>query len=125
MTEIGLEPIGLQDGIWRARISGKGAELDRFAVTYLGDPVADVAIVPDIRKGMSQLAVPVPMSAISEGVHTFLVHDTRSGKRLASFTLMAGDLLDADVRAEIDVLRSELEVLKRALRRHVTGQGGT
>ncbi|MDA8740151.1 hypothetical protein N9M73_03340 [Rhodobacteraceae bacterium] len=37
---------------------------------------------------------------------------------LARFTLIGGDLVDQDLRAEIDLLRAELDLLKRAFRRH-------
>jgi hypothetical protein len=37
---------------------------------------------------------------------------------LEKFTLIAGDVLGDDIRAEVDLLRAELDMLKRAFRRH-------
>jgi hypothetical protein len=37
---------------------------------------------------------------------------------LASFAFLAGDALSEDIRAEMDLLRDELDMLKRAFRRH-------
>ena len=38
---------------------------------------------------------------------------------LAQFTLVAGQPLDEDIRAELSLLRAELDLLKRAFQRHV------
>ena len=38
--------------------------------------------------------------------------------RLASFTVVMGQPLDEDIRAEMALLRAELDMLKRAFRRH-------
>ena len=37
---------------------------------------------------------------------------------LGSFTLIAGEALGDDLRAEVSLLRAELDMLKRAFRRH-------
>ena len=37
---------------------------------------------------------------------------------LGDFTLMAGDAVADDLRAEVELLRAELDMLKRAFRRH-------
>ena len=37
---------------------------------------------------------------------------------LDSFALMSGDALSYDIRAEMTLLREELDMLKRAFRRH-------
>ena len=42
---------------------------------------------------------------------------------LDRITLMAGSALDEDVRGEIALLRDELEMLKRAFRRHCAETG--
>ena len=46
------------------------------------------------------------------------------GEVLASFTLVAGVPLEEDLRAEISLLRAELDLLKKAFRRHVTETAG-
>ena len=40
-----------------------------------------------------------------------------AGKDQNDLTLIAGEMVDADLRAELDLLRSELELVKRELRR--------
>jgi hypothetical protein len=50
-------------------------------------------------------------------VQTILVQ--AGNARLAVITLVAGEPLDGDFRAELSLLRAELDVLKRAFQRHV------
>jgi len=51
-------------------------------------------------------------------VQTVVLRDPATGARLAHFTIITGMPLEADIRAEVDLLRAELDMLKRAFRRH-------
>jgi hypothetical protein len=51
-------------------------------------------------------------------VQTFLITDTATDETLNSFSLLSGDALAGDSRAEITLLREELDMLKGAFRRH-------
>ena len=62
--------------------------------------------------------VPVPVSALTDGVHTILIRNAENGETLASFAVLAGDALPEDIRGEMELLREELDMLKRAFRRH-------
>jgi hypothetical protein len=64
------------------------------------------------------LRIPIPSQAIADGVQTLLIVDTASDQCLDSIIFVAGDPLAEDIRAEIDLLRAELDMLKRAFRRH-------
>jgi hypothetical protein len=55
--------------------------------------------------------VPIPADAIADGIQTFVIVDAADDTRLGDFTLIAGD-------AATDDLRAELDLLKRAFRRH-------
>jgi hypothetical protein len=68
------------------------------------------------------LRVPVPPDRLDDGVQTFLIRAADSGETLAHLTIVAGAPLEADLRAEIDLLRAELDLLKRAFRRHVRSE---
>jgi len=41
-----------------------------------------------------------------------------SGDKLGHFTIITGVAMEDDIRAEMDLLRAELDMLKRAFRRH-------
>lgn len=67
--------------------------------------------------------VPLPADALCDGVHTFSLVDRDSGMLLESYAVALGEPLDRDLRAEIDLLRAELDLLKRAFRRHCADEG--
>ena len=62
--------------------------------------------------------MPIPAEAIADGVQTFVITDQISSERLGYFTLIAGEALGDDMRVEVELLRAELDMLKRAFRRH-------
>jgi hypothetical protein len=62
--------------------------------------------------------VPIPISAIADGVQVFVITDGIHDKTLGQFTLIAGEVLGDDIRSEVELLRAELDMLKRAFRRH-------
>ena len=59
----------------------------------------------------------MPPHLFNDGLQTFVVSD-ESGATVTSFSLLAGDALADDLRAEINLLRNELDLLKKAFRQH-------
>ena len=117
MTEAVLTPKRLFEGVWEAIIEMPSGTPE-LTVTHLDRAVEGVSLTDTGKNGQWLLKVPVPPSAICDGVQTFLVQDADSGQRLGSFSLIAGEALGDDIRAEMDLLRAELDMLKRAFRRH-------
>ena len=68
--------------------------------------------------GCWDVAIPIPAEAVADGVHTFVISDEVDDARLGDFTLIAGESVADDLRAEMELLRAELDMLKRAFRRH-------
>ena len=62
--------------------------------------------------------IPIPLDAISDGMQTLLIIDADSETKLGSIALMAGEALGDDLLVEVELLRAELDMLKRAFRRH-------
>ncbi len=87
-------------------------------MTYLDDPIAGVEVKKDTTHRQWGLRVPIPADAIADGVQTLLVIEAASGRVLEKITIIAGEALADDIRAEVDLLRAELDMLKRAFRRH-------
>ena len=56
-----------------------------------------------------------------------MIRDRKEDVVLGSFSIVAGDALAEDIRAELTLLRAELDMLKKAFRRHCveTGDGGS
>lgn len=103
-------------GVWEGALSGAGAEAPAITALHAGRAVEGVEVVPG-QAGQFAVRVPIPAWALNEGVQTFVVQ--AGGETLATFTLVAGQPLDEDIRAELALIRAELDLLKRAFQRHV------
>lgn len=89
-----------------------------IAVTLLGQEIKPLSLAPVSDSQDWALRIPIPADQIAEGVHTFLILDRATGETLDHFALIAGDALSEDLRTEMTLLRDELDMLKRAFRRH-------
>lgn len=120
MSDLQLTKTRLFEGIWEGVLEreGSGAYTPDIEVTYLLEPVAGVEVVGREQENSWILRVPVPASMISDGVQTFVIRDKKRDAVLDEFTLLSGEALSYDIRAEMTLLREELDLLKRAFRRH-------
>jgi hypothetical protein len=82
-----------------------------------------VTSVPD-RPSEWAVRVPIPAEALTEGVQTFVIRDVATEEKLTHFTIITGVAMEEDLRAEVDLLRAELDMLKRAFRRHCLETAG-
>ncbi|MEL7091231.1 MAG: hypothetical protein AAFN94_05810 [Pseudomonadota bacterium] len=118
MSTLVLTPTKMRHGIWQGIIQQTGTGVPQLSVTHLNEEVPDVQLTETGQEAEWLLQVPVPASAIADGVQVFVVSDSIDGTRLGQFTLIAGEALGDDIRAEVELLRAELDMLKRAFRRH-------
>jgi len=120
MSQFELINARLNNGVWEGVLTrltaGEGAP--DIQVLHRDRPIDGVTVSPAPDAGAWGIRVPVPTYAISDGVHSFAITDASDGAQLGHFTLMAGDVLADDIRAEMELLRAELDLLKRAFRRH-------
>jgi len=108
----------LQAGVWEGVLTGVAQDAPpALLVSHLNAPLSGVSVAP-LAEGGWLVRVPVPAALISDGVQTFVIADAATGETLDSFSVIAGDALAEDIRAEVDLLRAELDMLKRAFRRH-------
>lgn len=124
MSEMSLTKTRLFEGVWEGVLTAEDGlcAAPDIEVTHQQEPVAGVEVIakPD---GTWVLRVPVPPEKIADGVQTFVIRDRRSETVLDSFALLAGDVLSYDIPAEMALLREELDLLKRAFRRHCLETG--
>ncbi len=121
MSNLTLTATRLFEGVWEGVLIAPDADRNfqpEIQVTHLGKQVEGVSITEDSTKGYWAVRVPVPVETLMDGVQTFLITDQRSGETLTSFAVIAGEALSDDIRIEIDLLRAELDMLKKAFRRH-------
>lgn len=118
MDELQLTRTRIIEGVWEGVLTG-AQQAPQIAVSHLGQPVEGATVMPDPgQPGQFFVRVPVPVELLSEGTQTFVISDAATEARLASFTIVMGQPLDEDIRAEMALLRAELDMLKRAFRRH-------
>lgn len=123
MSEPVLSRTRIRAGIWEGVLSGaEGVTVEAQFQGAVLPGLVQIAI-PD-RPGEQAVHLPIPAEILSEGVQTILLRDSGSGRTLAHFTIVTGVPLEQDIRAEIDLLRAELDMLKRAFRRHCLETAG-
>ena len=121
MSDYSLAKTRIFAGIWEGVVSAQGdrATAPDIEVTHLGEPVQSVSLTAresDAR--VWDLRIAIPPELLSDGVQVFLICDKACGEKLGSFTILTGEPLEDDIRAETELLRAELDMLKRAFRRH-------
>ena len=108
----------IRAGIWEGVLTN-AAGTPALEVLHLEVPMAGVTVAEIAgRPGNWAVRVPIPVDALSDGVQSFLIRDVGTGVTLAHFTIITGVAMEDDIRAEMDLLRAELDMLKRAFRRH-------
>ena len=118
MTSATLTKTRIRAGVWEGILSGPAAP-PALTVTLLEQTLPGVQIQPLSGKPGDWLVnVPIPANVLSDGVQTFVIRDAAQAETLAHFTIVTGVAMEDDIRAEIDLLRAELDMLKRAFRRH-------
>ena len=116
---LNLTKTRLIEGSWEGVLTGaKGEDPPAIRVTHFDRAIEGVTLdkLPD-GSGW-RVKVPIPPETIADGVQTFLIRADGSDETLDSFSILAGEALSEDIRAEIELLRAELDMLKRAFRRH-------
>ncbi|MEN8897013.1 MAG: hypothetical protein ABF248_13150 [Yoonia sp.] len=105
-------------GVWEGVFSDvKGTPPD-IVVTHLGDAIDGVVVKKAAQSDDWVVHVPVPAELLSDGLQTFVISDVETETVLNSFTILSGEGLSEDIRAEMTLLREELDMLKSAFRRH-------
>lgn len=110
----------IRAGRWEAAISADTEP--RVEVVHLEKVLPGLEVAPQ-SEGRWRLSLPIPPEVLSDGVQTFLVQEQGTGTRVGQFTIVTGVPLEDDIRAEMDLLRAELDMLKRAFRRHCVETG--
>ena len=117
----------IRAGVWEGLLTShtERPSPPDIEVRHLELPLDGVTVT--LAHGMTKtwaVRVPIPVDVLSDGVQTFLIHARPGGEKLESFTIITGAALEDDIRAEIDLLRAELDMLKRAFRRHCLETAG-
>jgi len=85
---------------------------------FLGRPAGKLAL-EEAGDGWSASA-DLPKEILNEGVQTLLIQDATTGDTLDSLAVVTGQPLEEDLRAEVHLLRAELEMLKSSFRKYAS-----
>lgn len=120
MTAYSMSKARFFEGVWEGVIAGNSDDspTPKIEVRVHDKPVPDVSLDPLPDPGSWLLKVPVPTHFLADGVHTFMISESTLGQALGNFSIIAGDAAGEDIRAEMSLLRAELDMLKRSFRRH-------
>jgi len=121
MSDLTVTKIRFRNGTWEGMIQNAadtGLPPD-IQVLFQDQPLEGVSITEGNASSEWNLHITIPTEAIADGVQTFVITEGgNAGQKLESFSLIAGEATVDDMRAEIELLRAELDMLKRAFRRH-------
>lgn len=107
----------LAEGIWEGILTRtEGSGDPRLTVRHMDRTVKGLELTADATPGRWRVRLPIPREVIADGVQTLVISEGDTA--LADITLVAGEVLADDIRAEVELLRAELDLLKRAFRRH-------
>ena len=109
-----LDRISLRAGRYEGLLTAADAPATIEAV-HLGEVVAH-ARINHTDEGY-RVAVDLPATVLADGVQVIALQ-APGGEVLDRVTVMAVEALAHDIRAEMALLRAELEMLKTAFRRH-------
>ena len=119
-----LDKIDFSNGMWRGLFTAeKPAATPSFSVELNGALVDGVHVSAGHSDREWVIDIPIPNHAIGDGVHTFLIFVEGTTAPVGSFCISAGRAMEYDLQAEVALLREELEILKRAFRRHSHNAG--
>jgi hypothetical protein len=116
-----LEMSRIRAGRWEAVIC-EAPDQPALRVLHQEAVLDGLEAVPDGAERW-KLSLPIPVEVLTDGVQTFLVRGP-AGEAVTQFTIVTGVPLEDDIRAEVDLLRAELDMLKRAFRRHCVESEG-
>ncbi|MEM9582260.1 MAG: hypothetical protein AAGA08_04025 [Pseudomonadota bacterium] len=119
MPDITLTKTRIQAGTYEGVLRANATEPPKIGAFLDHAPVGDLTVTPDpAQDGCWTVRLSIPAQVLTDGIQTFLITDTANDATLDSFTIITGEPLDNDTRGEIDLLRAELNMLKKAFRRH-------
>lgn len=120
MSAFELSKTRLFEGVWEGVLTAvdENTEQPDLGVTHLDKPLGELRLKETGEPNQWSVRVPIPIELIGDGAQTFLIFDRDTGETLDSFTIIAGDAVSDDILAEVALLRAELDMVKRAFRRH-------
>ena len=120
MSDMTLTKRRIIAGVWEGILTGADmSSAPRLLVSadQVAFPDVTCEVDPDDPKAW-RVTIPIPAAAIADGLQVAVITDAASGQTLGQIVLQCDDVAPDDLLAEVTLLRAELDMLKRAFRRH-------
>lgn len=124
MSDLQLTKTKFAQGVWQGIITQPGTDEPQIEATFENARIEGITLSHNPEANHWLVSVPIPAEAIADGVHCIIIRDRTTDEGLGHIGLIAGDAIGDDIRAEVDLLRAELDMLKRAFRRHCLETSG-
>ncbi|SDW80158.1 hypothetical protein [Litoreibacter albidus] len=121
MSNVILTKTRIQAGIYEAVLTAQTDDNYHpdLVALHLEQELDGLSVTEDQSLGNTwHVRFTIPREVLTDGVQTFLINEKSTGDTLDSFAIVTGEVLSDDIRAEMDLLRAELDMLKKAFRRH-------
>lgn len=115
MTQLTMTRSTLIAGTWETTLEGAGARPE--VSVWLGTQALPSVTLADAGPGAWEVRAAVPVECLASGTHVLILRGGRDGTALGHLRLSAGVADAADLAAEVAILRAEVDMLKKALRR--------
>jgi len=119
MTDLTLTKTRIQAGVYEGVIMSEGTDAPEVKALHQDAEVGELSITADGSLERTwHLRLQLPPHLMTDGMQTILLVNPTTNETLDIFTIVTGEPLDENMRGEIDLLRAELDLLKKAFRRH-------
>ena len=116
-----LTRVALKAGRYEGRLTGANGQVPIIELVHLDRVIGHAEVTP--AEGGHQVVADMPPVVLSDGVQVVTLRSAADGTALDRLSFLMGSGLDEDFRGELALLRDELELLKRAFRRHCVETG--
>jgi hypothetical protein len=121
MVDLVLTKTRIQAGVWEGVLTARRGDAYQpdLSVVHLEQELENVTVTPSGERAHEWMVqIPIPADLLTDGIQTIVISDRSTGDTLDTFAILTGKPLEDDIRSEVDLLRAELDMLKRAFRRH-------
>ena len=108
----------LAHGQWEGMITDVPEGIRPGIAVRVRDTALEDVTITQVDDTQWRLSFAIPAAVINDGIQTITIVEQKTGDVLNSAAIIAGETADETMLAEIDLLKAELELLKRAFRRH-------
>lgn len=121
MPEVKLLTSQIRGGGWHGRIEYDADGPPEIEILHEQRALSDLRVTrADEGTNVWLVDMPLPATLINEGIQTFIVRDKVTHETICHFSILAGEILTGNLSAEVELLKAEVEMLKRVIRRHLS-----